>query len=172
MLLSLEWQKCWEMFRQRSLMFAAYFPYEAIESATLFCESTTLLYQSTTLFCESATLFFVDTTCSSRIKLRTKGYHFTRMREFFGRNKVMDWTISHFWQHFHTKNKVVDSDAEPKMCDIRRLYHPRSFLVFPSANDRPFAPRARRSFAIAFGPIPWSCLSSVSLTLVNCSSRR
>jgi len=36
MLLSLEWQKCWEMFRQRSLMFAAYFPYEASESATLF----------------------------------------------------------------------------------------------------------------------------------------
>ena len=54
------------------------------------------------------------------------------------------------------------------MCYIRGLYHPRSFLVFSSANDRPLAPRARRSCLIAFGPMPWSCLSSVSLTLVNC----
>jgi hypothetical protein len=77
MLLSLEWQKCWEMFRQRSLMFAAYFPYEAIESATLFCESTTLLPQSTTFFCESATLFFVN-------------------NQLFIKNKVADWTISLF----------------------------------------------------------------------------
>src|SRR3989440_12950598 len=84
----------------------------------------------------------------------------------------MDWTISHFWLHFHTKNKVVGSDAEPKRCDIRGLPHPRSFLVFPPANDRPRAARARRSVLIAFGPMPWSCLSSVSLTLVNCSSRR
>src|SRR2546423_1286860 len=46
----------------------------------------------------------------------------------------MDWTISHFWLHFHTKNKVVDSDAEAMRCDIRGLPHPRSFLVFqPSA---------------------------------------
>ena len=67
MLLSLEWQKCWEIFRQRSLMFAEYFPYEVIEFATLFCESTTLLSQSTTLFCESATLFFMDT-CRKKIK--------------------------------------------------------------------------------------------------------
>ena len=41
-------------------MFAEYLPYEASESATLFCESATLFCESATLFCESATLFFVD----------------------------------------------------------------------------------------------------------------
>ncbi len=43
---------------------------------------------------------------------------------------------------------------------------------FLSANDNPLALSALRSCLIAFGPIPWSCLSSTSLTLVKCSSRR
>ncbi len=34
--------------------------------------------------------------CSSRIKLRTQASHFTCMREGFGRNEVVDWTISLF----------------------------------------------------------------------------
>jgi hypothetical protein len=37
------------------------------------------------------TLFiFYTNNCSSRIKLRTQYYHFTRMREYFGQDKVMD----------------------------------------------------------------------------------
>src|SRR5713226_10168700 len=87
---------------------------------------------------------------------------------------------------------ILLHDAESKVCSPRGLYHPhchaeknfshvifsltlqlvgrkeqahhpRSFLVFSSANDSPLASRARRSCLIAFGPMPWSCLSSVLL---------
>src|SRR5215469_15540123 len=49
--------------------------------------------------------------CSSRIKLWTQSYLFTRKTGFFGRDKVTDWQRSHFCQHFLTKNKVADSNS-------------------------------------------------------------
>src|SRR5215212_3705540 len=49
---------------------------------------------------------------------------------------------------------------------------PNWSAYFPSANDRPFASRACRSCASAFGPTPCSLSTSASLSLASCSSCR
>src|SRR6266478_5896917 len=57
------------------------------QSATLFCESTTLLFQSATLFCESTTLFFMNT-CRGKIKLFPKLLP-GPLNGYYGQNKVV-----------------------------------------------------------------------------------
>jgi hypothetical protein len=79
-------------------------------------ELTTFLYVNqnpvTDFIVGLPTLLLLDNNiCSSRINLRTQNYHFTCKTGFFGRNKVVDWHISHFFQNFLTKNKVVDSNS-------------------------------------------------------------